>query len=163
MKICSFMTFATLASMALAGCGNSDISKVKAMKLDANPTYTIGQAFDNRKVCDSVAWDEITDTRARKLVEYRCTFKGVQSGQEANPIVKIGEVVQWSIGDDGTPALAFEGFESTHQDGTVVDASAIEGAIDQIAVKDTAATAAEYNVEYSDIQSIAYIRSLKQQ
>jgi hypothetical protein len=64
-------------SASLAGCGNSDINAVKKQTLDQDQSYTVGQAFDNRKVCDSVKWDEITDDRGRKIVEYRCTFNGV--------------------------------------------------------------------------------------
>jgi hypothetical protein len=62
---------------ALAGCSNSDIDAVKKQTLDQDQSYTVGQAFDNRKVCDSVKWDEITDDRGRKIVEYRCTFNSV--------------------------------------------------------------------------------------
>lgn len=61
----------------LAGCGNSDINAVKKQTLGQDQSYTVEQVFDNRKVCDSVKWDEITDDRGRKIVEYRCTFNGV--------------------------------------------------------------------------------------
>jgi len=65
------------ASLSLAGCSNSDISAVKKQTLQQDQSYTVEQAFDHRKVCDSVKWDEITDDRGRKIVEYRCTFNGV--------------------------------------------------------------------------------------
>ena len=65
------------ASISLAGCGNNDINAVKKQTLGQDQSYTVEQAFDHRKVCDSVKWDEITDDRGRKIVEYRCTFNGV--------------------------------------------------------------------------------------
>ncbi|QRN52252.1 hypothetical protein [Dyella caseinilytica] len=72
----------------LAGCTDSDISKVKEMKFEPDPSYTVGQAFDHRSVCDAVTWDTIKDERGRKIVEYRCSFKGVkdyiQSTEEAH-------------------------------------------------------------------------------
>ncbi|RCS29433.1 hypothetical protein DEO45_09625 [Rhodanobacter denitrificans] len=64
-------------SLSLAGCGNSDISTVKGLTLEQAPSFTVEQAFDHRKVCDSVKWREFKDDRERKIVEYRCTFKGV--------------------------------------------------------------------------------------
>jgi len=150
MKICSIVTLAVLAAMTLAGCGNSDISKVKAMKLDADPTYTIGQAFDNRKVCDSVKWDTLTDTRGRKLVEYRCLWKRAKEGMApaASPIVSVGDIFQWSIADDGTPTLAYVGSETTHENGQVDDQALNLDTVMQVIVKDTATTLVEYNQQY---------------
>jgi len=71
------ITILLAMTAALAGCGNNDIDAVKKQTLDQDQSYTVGQSFDNRKVCDSVKWDEITDDRGRKIVEYRCTFNGV--------------------------------------------------------------------------------------
>lgn len=59
---------------SLSACGNSDIPKLKAQTLDANPSFTIGQAFDHRKACDSVSWKENKDERGREIIEYRCDF-----------------------------------------------------------------------------------------
>jgi len=67
-------TFAVACAVSLSACGNSDISRLKAQTLDANPSFTIGQAFDHRKACDSVSWKESTDDRGRKVIEYRCDF-----------------------------------------------------------------------------------------
>ena len=64
-------------TVALAGCSNSDINAVKKQTLGQDQSYTVEQVFDHRKVCDSIKWDEITDGRGRKIVEYRCTFNGV--------------------------------------------------------------------------------------
>jgi hypothetical protein len=149
MKICSFMTLAALASMALAGCGNSDISKVKAMKFDANPTYTIDQAFGHRKVCESVKWDTLVDERSRNLVEYRCTFKGVVSTPGTNPIAKIAEVFQWSVDANDTPTLAYVGWELTRQNGDVKDAPANGDAVMQVILRDTVTTFPEYDQQYT--------------
>jgi hypothetical protein len=146
--LCKMLIVMCIAGVA--GCGNSDVSKVKAMKLDIDPSYTIGQAFDNRKVCDSVKWDTVTDTRGRKLVEYRCLWKGVKEGMApaASPVVSAGEVFQWSIADDGTPTLAYVGSETTHENGQVDDQALNLDAAMQVIVKDTATTLTEYNEQY---------------
>ncbi|BFI95973.1 MAG: hypothetical protein RSP_14830 [Rhodanobacter sp.] len=84
-------------TMAIAGCGNSDINAVKKQTLGQDQSYTVEQAFDNRKVCDSVKWDEITDDRGRKIVEYRCTFNGVDdyfSNALANATKKLKDQYQ---------------------------------------------------------------------
>ncbi|GFZ87191.1 hypothetical protein [Dyella caseinilytica] len=60
--------------VGLSACGHGDISKLKAQTLDANSSYTIGQAFDHRNVCNAVSWKESTDNRGRKVIEYRCVF-----------------------------------------------------------------------------------------
>ncbi|MBD8898468.1 hypothetical protein [Rhodanobacter sp. DHG33] len=86
----------------LAACGNNDISIVKKQTLDQDQSYTVGQAFDNRKVCDSVKWDEITDDRGRKIVEYRCFFNGVDdyvNTAEANATNKINSMAKMAKHD----------------------------------------------------------------
>jgi hypothetical protein len=67
--------------MALAGC-NESIDTVKNARMKVNEQYTVDQAFSNRKVCNSVDWDVITDDRNRELVQYKCHFKGIESYHE---------------------------------------------------------------------------------
>jgi hypothetical protein len=133
--------------VGVAGCGNSDVSKVEAMKMDIDPSYTVGQAFDNRKVCDSVKSDVITDTPSRKLVEYRCLFKGVNefAAPAASPATALGEILQWSLGTNGTPALAYAGFETTHENGQVDNQAMNANAAERVITQHTATTAMQYN------------------
>jgi hypothetical protein len=94
-------------SASLVGCGNSDIDAVKKQALDQDQSYTVEQAFDNRKVCDSVKWDEITDNRGRKIVEYRCFFNGVDdyvNTAETKATDKINWVAQ-TAKHDYNPAI----------------------------------------------------------
>ena len=143
--------------VSLAGCSNSDVSKVKAMKLDIDPSFTVGQAFDNRKVCDSVKWDVIKDERGRKLVEYRCDFKGVKefedryAGRAPNPLVRVNDVFQWSVSDGETPVLAYAGYEETYKNGHVTDQVAQVDAAMQVIVKNSASSFYQYNEQYSYI------------
>ncbi|AJD48700.1 hypothetical protein S7S_11440 [Isoalcanivorax pacificus W11-5] len=60
----------------IAGCFNSDIDLIKTGRLDLKPEYTVGEAFDNRKVCKNTSWDAFKDERQRAIVEYRCYFNG---------------------------------------------------------------------------------------
>jgi len=144
--------------VGLAGCTNSDVSKVKAMKLDLDPSFTIGQAFDNRKVCDSVKWDTISTPRGRKLVEYRCKLKDVKKSDLSmaptpNPIVKVGEVFQWSVGNDGPPVLAYTGYEITYQDGQTGDQDADVDAIMKVIINNNVSTFQQYNNQYSQFKN----------
>jgi hypothetical protein len=74
-----------LGSMALlVGCTQSDIDMVKTMPLPENNTFTTSQAFDHRQVCASVAWTKTDDDRGRRIVEYRCTVKGIAEWVDGN-------------------------------------------------------------------------------
>ena len=141
--------------VGLAGCENSDVARVKAMKLDIDPSFTIGQAFDNRKVCDSVKWDNMTDQRGRKLVEYRCDFKGVKefAAPMPSPIVKMDELFQWSVEGDGTLTLAYVGIESIHQDGKVDDQAFAPEVIMHVIAQDTAEDLKQYNAQVIHFQN----------
>lgn len=67
---------ASLALLAtlITGCSGGDISALQAETLSNYPEFTIGQAFDHRKACASVTWEESTDDRDRQIIEYRCAF-----------------------------------------------------------------------------------------
>jgi len=149
MKICSIATLALLAAMTLAGCGNSDISKVKAMKLDIDPSYTVGQALGTRKVCDDESWDTFTDSRGRNIVEYRCVIKGITDivMPPPNPVTKIAELYQWTIDAEGTPMMTFTGLENTRQDGTVFDQPFNPNALERVAIQDTAVNLIAWNTQ----------------
>jgi hypothetical protein len=58
----------------MSGCSDGDVTALKAEALSNYPDFTIGQAFDHRKACASVTWDQSTDERAREIIEYRCIF-----------------------------------------------------------------------------------------
>ncbi len=66
-----------LFSSFLYGC-NSDIDAIKNGRLNAYPEYTIGQAFDNRDMCESTDWESIKDKRDRTIIRYTCHMKGVK-------------------------------------------------------------------------------------
>lgn len=37
-------------------------------------SFTIGEAFDNRKLCKNVEWSSFEDSRKRTIVQYECSF-----------------------------------------------------------------------------------------
>lgn len=90
---------AVVCAINLSACGNSDISKLKAQTLDANPSFTIGQAFDHRKACDSVSWKENTDDRGRKIIEYHCIFNIDKSYYEKAQQAHIDKLNQLMRGE----------------------------------------------------------------
>ena len=67
-----------VASALISGCFSSDIETIKKGRLDGYADYTIGQAFENRKICSSTQWSEFKDSRERNIVRYQCELKGVR-------------------------------------------------------------------------------------
>jgi hypothetical protein len=143
-----------MCAVGIAGCTNGDVSKVKSQPVPTDTSLTIGQAFDNRKVCDSVKWDAVTDTRGRKLVEYRCFVKDGAAllPANANPVVTVGEVFQWNIDVDGAPTLAYVGSEVTHADGHVDDQVLNPNAVMRLITEDKVTTAADWSRQYAVYQ-----------
>ncbi|MWV18269.1 hypothetical protein F3I16_19695 [Pseudomonas sp. L-22-4S-12] len=62
----------------LAGCFDNNIDTVRETRFDMEPSFTIGQALDNRPLCQSHTWDEVQDSKSRTVVEYRCEIKGAR-------------------------------------------------------------------------------------
>lgn len=70
--------------LGLAGCGDNTIDAVKNEYIDSQQTTTLGQILDNRRLCDSVEWQSLTDSMDRDVVEYTCFIKGVKDVQETH-------------------------------------------------------------------------------
>lgn len=79
-------------SVALYGCQDDPIDIVKESKFPLDPTYTVEQVFENRKLCDSISWEDFENERGRITVEYRCSIK--DTGDAA---AKAYEEVMWHI------------------------------------------------------------------
>ena len=74
------MKFTTLASaaflsLALAGCGHSEIDTVKAAIVPQDSTHTYETALSNRDSCEKDSWRTFKDGTNRTVVEYRCDLK----------------------------------------------------------------------------------------
>ncbi|MFM0737888.1 hypothetical protein PQQ51_11655 [Paraburkholderia xenovorans] len=74
------MKFTTLASaaflsLALAGCGHSEIDTVKAATVPQDSTHTYETALSNRASCEKDSWHTFKDDTNRTVVEYRCELK----------------------------------------------------------------------------------------
>lgn len=69
------LVLCVVGCVVLAGCGNNAVNAVQESKFEQDPTFTIGQVLNNRKVCESVSWRAIKDDRNRTVVEYRCELK----------------------------------------------------------------------------------------
>ncbi len=64
--------------LILSGCGDGHIESLKASPTPYFESYSIGQLFDNRDVCNSVSWSEYEGERGEVVIEYKCEFKGVK-------------------------------------------------------------------------------------
>ena len=65
---------AILAILILTGCGNN-VDSVKSGVFDDYQSTTVGKAFDNWGMCDSVTWEEFETSNGRNIVEYNCFQK----------------------------------------------------------------------------------------
>jgi multidrug efflux pump subunit AcrA (membrane-fusion protein) len=74
MKSMSF-ALAAILSLALSGCGRSEIDTVKATAVPQNANHTYGTALSNRDSCDKDSWRTFKDDTKRTVVEYRCELK----------------------------------------------------------------------------------------
>lgn len=68
---------ACISLAALSGC-SSEIDVIREGRLELLPEYTVGQALDNRKLCESTDWSIIEDERGRDVVRYTCDFKDIE-------------------------------------------------------------------------------------
>lgn len=63
-------------SSLLAGCGDDSVNLVQDSYTYLNETLTIGQALNNRSICQKVDWSNFEDDKGRTIVEYKCYLNG---------------------------------------------------------------------------------------
>ncbi|KIX65990.1 hypothetical protein [Burkholderia pseudomallei] len=66
---------AAILSLALFGCGHSEIDTVKAAAAPQDATHTYDTALSNRSSCEKDEWRSFKDDTNRTVVEYRCDLK----------------------------------------------------------------------------------------
>lgn len=69
------LALAAILSLALAGCGHSEIDTVKAAAVPQDTTHTYNTALSNRSSCEKDEWRSFKDDTNRTVVEYRCDLK----------------------------------------------------------------------------------------
>ncbi|WP_176081442.1 hypothetical protein [Paraburkholderia tropica] len=69
------LALAAILSLALSGCGRSEIDSVKATAVPQDATHTYDTALSNRDSCDKDSWRTFKDNTNRTVVEYRCELK----------------------------------------------------------------------------------------
>ena len=69
------LALAAILSLALAGCGHSEIDTVKAATVPQDATHTYDTALSNRSSCEKDEWRSFKDDTNRTAVEYRCDLK----------------------------------------------------------------------------------------
>jgi len=77
------VALACISLAALSGC-SSEIDVIREGRLELLPEYTVGQALDNRKLCESTDWSVIEDERGRDVVRYTCDFKDIENAVSSN-------------------------------------------------------------------------------
>lgn len=75
-----------LSVLTLTACGDSSqVKQVKDYVYDnIDSTLTVGNALDNRNICNKMKWDSYKDERDRNIVEYTCEFKKDRPNQFLN-------------------------------------------------------------------------------
>ncbi|WP_230425979.1 hypothetical protein [Ralstonia syzygii] len=71
----TMLASAAFLSLALAGCGHSEVDTVKAATVPQDSTHTYGTALSNRDSCEKDSWRTFKDDTNRTVVEYRCELK----------------------------------------------------------------------------------------
>ena len=97
-----------VACIGLAACGSSSISKVKSSQISNGQAFTVGQAFDNRKVCAATSWDTHKDERNREIVEYRCELKDA-------PTYLKAQTTEWLASNEQHYKDVVEGYDGKLQ------------------------------------------------
>lgn len=69
------LALAAILSLALSGCGHSEIDAVKAAAVPQDATHTYETALSNRSSCEKDEWRSFKDNTNRTVVEYRCDLK----------------------------------------------------------------------------------------
>ncbi|WP_321885989.1 hypothetical protein [Paraburkholderia bannensis] len=69
------LVLVAVLSLALAGCGHSDVGTVKAAPVPQDSTHTYDTALSNRDSCEKDEWRSFKDDTNRTVVEYRCELK----------------------------------------------------------------------------------------
>ncbi|MGS0974117.1 hypothetical protein [Burkholderia glumae] len=69
------LALAAILSLALFGCGHSEIDTVKAAAIPQDATHTYDTALSNRSSCEKDEWRSFKDDMNRTVVEYRCDLK----------------------------------------------------------------------------------------
>ncbi|WP_259644384.1 hypothetical protein [Burkholderia pseudomallei] len=69
------LALAAILSLALFGCGHSEIDTVKAAAVPQDATHTYDTALSNRTSCEKDEWRSFKDDSNRTVVEYRCDLK----------------------------------------------------------------------------------------
>lgn len=69
------LALVAMLSLALSGCGHSEIDTVKAAALPQDATHTYDTALSNRSSCENDEWRSFKDNTNRTVVEYRCVLK----------------------------------------------------------------------------------------
>ena len=69
------LALAAILSLALTGCGHSEIDTVKAAAVPQDATHTYDTALSNRSSCEKDEWRSFKDDTNRTVVEYRCDLK----------------------------------------------------------------------------------------
>lgn len=69
------VALAAILSLALSGCGRTEIDTVKATAVPQDVTHTYETALSNRDSCDKESWRTFKGDTNRSVVEYRCELK----------------------------------------------------------------------------------------
>jgi len=69
------LAIAAILSVALSGCGRSEVDTVKTTAVPQDATHTYDTALSNRSSCEKDEWRSFKDDTNRTVVEYRCELK----------------------------------------------------------------------------------------
>ena len=68
----------TVTASFIAGCADSDVRMVRDSYLNIDSSVTVGNALDNKEICETTNWHSYEDDRGRVFVRHECHFKGFE-------------------------------------------------------------------------------------
>ena len=121
MKISKLIIIATsLACLLIAGCGDSNIAKVKEGTLGGMKELTIGSAFDNYKYFSKTTWESKETDNGVKYVEFKGDYN-IKPLLKNTDYANICLVMQFIIKVDKGFEPSYLGIEEQFKDGKTKD------------------------------------------
>ena len=88
--------------LAITSCSGSNVDLVKTGQFYEYNSTTVGQAFDNWTMCDTVTWEELETENGRKIVQFDCFAKNsLQSYLTSSDMFMDGKVLYEETADAG--------------------------------------------------------------
>ena len=85
----------TVTAIFIFGCADNDVRMVKDAYLNIDSSVTVGDALDNKEICETTNWHSYEDDRGRVFVRHECHFKGFKENIHKLLTSRIDHADSW--------------------------------------------------------------------